>query len=186
MSETASVSAGIAGRYATALFELAREDDRLDAVERDIATLEAALEESGDFRALIASPLYARDELARAVGALSEKMELDSVTARTLGLMAVHRRLFVLPQLLTQVGTLLSEARGEVRAEVRSAKALTKAQTEKLESALKAALGREVSLKAEVDGDLLGGLVVRVGSRMIDTSLASRLAALRNTMKEVR
>jgi len=180
------VSAGIAGRYATALFELAREDGRLESVEGDIATLEAALGESDDFRRLIASPLYSRDDLMRAVAALAERMDLDGVTARTLGLMAAHRRLFVLPQLIGRLRALLSEERGEVQAEVRSAKALTKAQTEKLESAIKAAIGKEVSLKAEVDGKLIGGLVVRVGSRMIDTSLASRLAALRNTMKEVR
>ncbi len=185
MSEPASISTGIAARYATAVFELAREDNALDALESDIAALSAAIDESEDLRALIDSPVYGREEQAAAMGAIAEKMGLSGTVANTLSLMASKRRLFVLPQLLGELSRLIAEAKGEVTADVTAAKALSSDQQAKLAETLKARVGKDVKIKMSVDESLIGGLVVKVGSRMIDTSIRSKLAALQNTMKEV-
>ncbi len=185
VSEPASISTGIAKRYATAVFELSRESDALDRLEKDVDALEAALAASADLQALIASPIYRRSDQARAMAALAPRLELSAPVAGALGLMANKRRLFVLPQLLTQLRALIAQARGEVSADVVSAKKLTKAQSEKLSKVLSARIGKDVKLNQTVDDALIGGLVVKVGSKMIDTSIRSRLAALKNAMKEV-
>ncbi len=185
MSEPASISTGIASRYATAIFELAKEDNALAALDTDIGALKAALTESADFRSLIASPVYSRDEQSGAIGALAEKMGLSGIVRNTLGLMASKRRLFVMPQLLEELTRLIAEERGEVTADVTAAKALTDAQEKQLVETLKARVGKDVKINMSVDESLIGGLVVKVGSRMIDTSIRSKLAALQNTMKEV-
>lgn len=185
MSEPASISTGIAARYATAVFELAKEDKQLPALEADLDTLQGALAESDAFRDLIFSPVYRREEQAQAVAALAAKMGLSGVLANTLGLMANKRRLFVLPQLVATLRSLIAEEKGEVTAEVAAAKALTQAQKTKLAAALKASVGKDVKINATVDDSLIGGLIVKVGSKMIDSSIRSKLAALQNTMKEV-
>ncbi|MGH1425530.1 MAG: F0F1 ATP synthase subunit delta [Pseudooceanicola sp.] len=185
MSEPVSISSGIAARYASAVFDLALEEKGLDALEGDIDTLDAAVKESADFRALISSPLYTRDEQANAVAALSDKMGLSAIMKNTLGLLAGKRRLFVLPQLVAALRAAIADHKGEVTADVASAKALTKAQSEKLSKTLAATVGKDVKINATVDESLIGGLVVKVGSRMIDTSIRSKLAALQNAMKEV-
>jgi F-type H+-transporting ATPase subunit delta len=185
VSQPASISTGIAARYATAIFELAKEDNSLPALEGDVDTLDAALRESADFRALIASPLYSREEQAKAVSAVADKAGLSVIVANTLALMAAKRRLFVLPQLVRELRARISAEKGEVTAEVTAARALTKAQEEKLARTLKARVGQDVKINMAVDETLIGGLVVKVGSRMIDTSIRSKLAALQNSMKEV-
>lgn len=185
MSEPASISAGIAGRYATAVFELAKEAKGLAALEADIAALGAALNDSADLRAVIASPVYSRDDQAKAMAALAKKMKLSATLAGTLGLMASNRRLFVLPQLLSTLQAKIAEEKGEVTADVTAAAALTKAQSDKLAASLKKTFGKTVKLNTTVDEDLIGGLVVKVGSKMIDTSIRSKLASLQNAMKEV-
>ncbi|MCT8330418.1 F0F1 ATP synthase subunit delta [Albidovulum sediminis] len=185
MSEPASISAGIAGRYATAMFELASEAGGIKALEADVEALQAALDDSADLRALIASPVYSRDEQAAAVAALSKAMKLSATVANTLGLMAANRRLFVLPHLMAALRAMIADEKGEVTAEVTSAAALTKAQADKLAKTLKASVGKTVKLNATVDESLIGGLVVKVGSKMIDTSIRSKLASLQNAMKEV-
>jgi F-type H+-transporting ATPase subunit delta len=185
VSEPASISSGIAARYATAIFELAREDKALPKLEKDVDALDGALADSADFRALISSPLYSREDQANAITALAAKMGLTPLTANTLSLMASKRRLFVLPQLVAVLRGLMAEEKGEVTAEVTAATALTKAQADKLAAALKAQIGKDVKLKTAVDDTLIGGLVVKVGSKMIDTSIRSKLAALQNAMKEV-
>ncbi len=185
VSEPASISTGIAARYAQAVFDLAREEDLLAAVEYDLGLLEGALADSADLRALIASPLYSREEQGRALDALAERMGLSPVMRNTLGLMASKRRLFVLPQLLAALRRLLAEARGEVTAEVVSAQPLSAEQEARLAQALSAQAGRSVKLRTRVDGSLIGGLVVRLGSRMIDTSVRAKLGQLQNMMKEV-
>ena len=185
MSETASISTGIAQRYAQAVFELARDDRSLDALERDAGALEAALAESADLRRLIASPVYTRDEQGAALRALSAAMGLAPTTASTLGLMAAHRRLFVLPQLLRDIRDRIAAEKGETTAEVVSAAPLTPEQAARLSALLKARAGRDVKLKTAVDESLIGGMVVRLGSTMIDTSVRAKLAALKNAMKEV-
>lgn len=185
MSEPASISTGIASRYATAIFELAKEDNALASLDADIGALKAAMTESADFRSLIASPVYSRDEQANAISAIAEKMGLSGIVRNTLGLMASKRRLFVIPQLLEELSRLIAEERGEVTADVTAAKALTDAQEKQLVDTLKARVGKDVKINMSVDESLIGGLVVKVGSRMIDTSIRSKLAALQNTMKEV-
>jgi len=185
VSEPVSISTGIASRYATAVFELAKEAKSLKALEADIDTLDGALKESADFRTLISSPLYARDEQATAVAALSKKMGLSDILANTLNLMAAKRRLFVLPQLVETLRLALADEKGEVTAEVTAAKALTKAQQDALAKTLKASVGKDVKINMAVDESLIGGLVVKVGSKMIDTSIRSKLNALQNSMKEV-
>ncbi len=186
VSGTASISSGIAQRYATALFELATEDTAgLATLERDVDALSAALADSADFREVISSPVYSRDDQARAVAAVAGALGLSALSTNTLALMASKRRLFVLPQFAAALRDLIADAKGEVTAEVTSARALTSGQAEKLAKALSANVGKTVKLNATVDESLIGGLVVKVGSKMIDTSIRSKLAALQNTMKEV-
>tara|TARA_Y100001960_G_scaffold250276_1_gene266529 strand:- start:312 stop:911 length:600 start_codon:yes stop_codon:yes gene_type:complete len=185
VSEPASISSGIAARYATAIFEIAKESNALGKLEPNVADLTAALEASEELRGLISSPLVSRDEQEKAIAAVSQKMGLETVLKDGLALMAQKRRLFVLPQLLTQLSALISEEKGEVTAEVTSAKALTKTQSEKLSKTLAARVGKTVKINATVDEELIGGLVVKVGSKMIDTSIRSKLNSLQNAMKEV-
>jgi F-type H+-transporting ATPase subunit delta len=185
VSEPASISAGIAERYATAIFEIAQDNKSLDGLESGIKDLMAVLADSEDFRTLIRSPLISRADQASAIAAIAKKMKLAPVLSNALVLMAEKRRLFVLPQLVAALRTQLAEHRGEVTADVTSAKALTKAQTEKLAATLTARVGKTVTINATVDESLIGGLVVKVGSKMIDTSIRSRLNSLQNAMKEV-
>ncbi len=185
MSEPASISSGIAERYATAIFELAKETKSLDKLGSDINELDAALAASADLKTMIASPVISRDEEEAAINALSKKMKLGDTLRNALALMAQKRRLFVLPQLIVQLRAMIAEEKGEVEAEVVSAKALSKAQSEALAKTLKARIGKNVILKSTVDEALIGGLVVKVGSQMVDTSIRSRLNSLQNAMKEV-
>lgn len=185
MSEPASISTGIASRYALAVFELSREGNALASLESDVDALDAAMKDSADLRDLIASPIYSRDDQALAIAAIAAKMGLSATVTNLLGLMAAKRRLFVLPQLVAVLRTMIATEKGEVTAEVTSAKALTKAQADKLAKTLSAQAGKDVQIKASVDETLIGGLVVKIGSKMIDTSIRAKLTALQNMMKEV-
>ncbi|WP_106262930.1 F0F1 ATP synthase subunit delta [Donghicola tyrosinivorans] len=185
MSEPASISLGIAQRYASAVFGLAIETSALDAVENDVDALAAALDESADLRDLISNPVYSREQQSAAISAVASKMGLSATVANTLALMASKRRLFVLPQLVTALREKIAAHKGEVTAEVVSATELTQAQKDKLAEALKESVGKTVKVNAAVDETLIGGLVVKVGSKMIDTSIRSKLSALQNAMKEV-
>ncbi len=185
MSEPASISRGIAARYATAVFELAKDGKAIKALEGDVSSLSSALEDSADFRDLISSPVLSRTDLENAITAISKKAKLSKIVSNTLAMMAQNRRLFVLPQLVEALKEMLAAERGEVSADVVSAKALTKAQSDKLTKALSAQFGKDVNINATVDESLIGGLVVKVGSKMIDTSIAAKLASLQNAMKEV-
>jgi F-type H+-transporting ATPase subunit delta len=185
VSEPASISTGIASRYAAAMFELSREAGEMAQLESDVDTLDAAMKESADLRTLIASPLYSREEQGNALQAVAAAMGLSQTFRNLLALMASKRRLFVLPQLVAALRAMIAEAKGEVTAEVASAKALTKTQSDRLAKALSASAGKDVKIVATVDESLIGGLVVKIGSKMIDTSIRSKLMALQNTMKEV-
>jgi len=185
VSEPVSISSGIAARYAVALFELAKEGKALTALEADVDALAETLEASADLRALIASPVYSRDEQGAAISAVAKRIGLSALSANTLALMAAKRRLFVLPQLVRALRDAIAAEKGEVTAEVVSARALTKAQADALAKTLKERFGKTVKLQSSVDEDLIGGLVVKVGSKMIDTSIRSQLASLQNAMKEV-
>jgi F-type H+-transporting ATPase subunit delta len=185
VSETASISTGIAQRYASAVYEIAKEGKAVKAIETDLDTLTGALADSDDFRDLINSPIYTRDQQGAAITAIAKKMKLSDTMASTLALMASKRRLFVLPALVKTLRDTIAAEKGEVTAEVISAKALTKAQSDSLAKTLKASTGKTVSLQTTVDESLIGGLVVKVGSKMIDTSIRSKLNSLQNAMKEV-
>ena len=185
VSEPASISTGIAARYATAVYDLAKDEKAVGTLEGDIDTLRTAIADSADFNALIHSPIYSREEQAAAITAIAKKAGLSTLMTNTLALMADKRRLFVVPQLLQALRAIIAEDKGELTAEVTSAKALTKAQSDKLAKTLKARMGKDVSITASVDESLIGGLIVKVGSKMIDTSIRSRLASLQNAMKEV-
>ena len=185
MSGSASLTSGVAGRYATALFEIARDSRVVDRVGADLAAVEAALAESADLRGMIQSPVFSREDQGKAVAALSAVMNLGPEVANTLGLLARNRRLFVLPGIIAQVKALIAADRGEVTAEVTVAQPLTPEQTGALAAALRASIGKDVKLEIAVDESLIGGLVVKVGSRMIDSSIRAKLAHLQNVMKEV-
>lgn len=185
MSEPASISSGIAARYATAIFEIAKETKRLPKLEASVDELSAALEASADLRDMIASPIFSREDQGKAIAAIASHLKLVPALSRGLGLMAQNRRLFAIPQLITQLRDLLADHKGEVSAEVTSAKALTKTQADKLAKTLKARIGKEVKINASVDESLIGGLIVKVGSKMIDTSISSKLSSLQSSMKEV-
>ncbi len=185
VSEPASISAGIAARYATAVFDIAEENKALDSLETSINDLAAALADSEDLNSLIRSPLVSREEQGAAITAVADKMGLDPVLRNTLALMADKRRLFVVPALIDALRARLADARGEVTAEVVSAKALTKTQSDKLAKTLAERVGKKVTINATVDASIIGGLVVKVGSKMIDSSIRSKLNSLQNAMKEV-
>lgn len=185
MSESASISSGIAARYATAIFEIARDNKKLPDLESNVGDLAAALKGSAELRDLISSPVYSREAQGNAITAIAAKMGLRPVMTNALGLMASKRRLFVLPQLLEQLRGLIAESKGEVTADVTSAQALTAAQSKALAATLKKTVGKDVQINATVDESLIGGLVVKVGSKMIDTSIRSKLNSLQNVMKEV-
>ncbi len=185
MTATKIHVSGLSGRYAMALFELALDADALKAVESDVATLSAALEASDDLRALVGSPLLSRAEQKAAMAGLAAHFELQALTSNFLGTLAANRRLGVLKAALADFGRLLGAHRGELSAEVTSAKALTKTQSEALRKSLKAAMGRDVAITTDVDEGLLGGLVVKIGSRMIDSSLKTKLDTLSVAMKGV-
>ena len=185
MSEPASISTGIAERYATAIFELAQESDALPKLETNLTDLASALEDSADLRDLIASPVVSREDQGNAIAAVADKMGLVPALKNGLALMSAKRRLFVLPQLIKQLTAMIADAKGEMTAEVTSATKLSAAQSKKLAETLKKTVGKDVKINATVDESLIGGLVVKVGSKMIDTSIRSRLNSLQNAMKEV-
>jgi len=185
VSEPASISSGIAARYATAVFELAKDASDLKNLESNVEDLGAALDASDELRDVISSPVYSRDDQANVITAVATKMKLMPIVSNTLALMASKRRLFVLPALVAQLRALIAEEKGEVTAEVISAKAMTKTQIDKLAKAIKSRIGKDVKIDATVDESLIGGLVVKVGSQMIDTSIRSKLSSLSNVMKEV-
>lgn len=176
---------GLSGRYADALLELAAETGAAESVEADVKRLRDVLAESVDLQRFIASPTFSRDEHIRGVEAVLEKAEIGETVRKFVFLIASNRRLFALAAILEAVLAKLAESRGEVTAAVTSAKELTAAQRKALAEALKKATGRNVALDLAVDPKVLGGLVVQIGSRMVDSSLRSQLQRLQLAMKGV-
>jgi F-type H+-transporting ATPase subunit delta len=180
---SSGIQASLGGRYALALFDLAQEGKALDAVAQSLAALKAALATVPDLKALASSPVIGRDAAQKTVSAVAAAMGLDSLTTRFLGVMAGNRRLAELGSAIRAFETLLADHKGEARAEVTSAFPLTKAQEGALAKNLKVRSGRDVSLELNVDPAIMGGLVVKMGSQMIDSSIRTRLNALAQTMK---
>ena len=183
MELSAGIKASLAGRYASALFDLASEAGTVSAVESDLDNLEAALHESAELRALIGNPEISRHQIAKVVSGLAAAMGLSDLTKNFLGVLAENRRVAELPAMIRAFHTIAAAQRGEVTAEVASAHALTDAQIATLETRLRAREGRTVKLKTRVDPDLLGGLVVTVGSKRIDGSIRTRLNTIAQAMK---
>ncbi len=177
------IQASLAGRYATALFGLARDEQQIDAVTRSLDSLEAALADSTDFAALVSSPLVSRSDAAKAIAALVPALGLDPITAKFIGVLAQNGRLSELRNVIRMVRMLALGHRGETVAEVTSAHPLNDGQVAELKSKLRARVGREVGIKASVDPTLLGGIVVRLGSQMIDASIRTKLNTLALAMK---
>jgi F-type H+-transporting ATPase subunit delta len=173
----------LAQRYATALFDLAKESRKLDRVGNDLAGLVALMEESADLKRLVESPVISRADQGRAIRAVAERAGTDDLTGRFLGLLAEHRRLFALPGIAKAFSAMLAEHKGEVRAEVVSAVPLGQADLETLKKSIAGFVGQAVTVETRVDPALLGGVVVRVGSRMLDASLRTKLQQLEQTLK---
>lgn len=185
MAAETSIVSGIAGRYATTLFELAADAEALDSVAADLAGLERLLDESADLRRLVLSPMFKRGEQAKAMAAVLDQAGASDLMARFVAVVAENRRLFALPQIIGAFNRLLARHRGEMVAEIASATPLTDGQTEALKQALREVAGTDVNLEAKVDSSLIGGLVVKLGSRMVDSSVRTKLQNLRLVMKGI-
>ncbi|MGI9520413.1 MAG: F0F1 ATP synthase subunit delta [Hyphomicrobiaceae bacterium] len=177
--------ASVPGRYASALFDLAEEQAELEKVESDLIAVEAMLKESADLRRMVRSPVFSADEQTQALEALLKRAGIGGLTLNFMKLIARNRRLFAAPEMIKAFRTLAARSRGEVEADVTSAASLNEGQLQTLKETLKASIGKDVQIIAKVDPSLLGGLIVKVGSRMIDSSLRTKLSTLKMRMKEV-
>ncbi|MFA5957495.1 F0F1 ATP synthase subunit delta [Hyphomicrobium sp.] len=173
---------GVAGRYASALFDLANENSAVETTESDLVNFQALLDESPDLVRLVRSPVIAADDQARAIAVLLEKAGIGGLTANFLKLVAANRRLFVIQDMIKVYRSLAAKARGEITAEVTSAFALNDEQVASLKETLKASVGKDVTLQSRIDPSILGGLIVKVGSRMIDSSLKTKLQNMKTAL----
>jgi F-type H+-transporting ATPase subunit delta len=185
VADTSKHISGVAERYASSLFELALEEGAVDAVSADLSAFQALIDESEDLKRLVRSPVFSAEEQLKAIEAIVAKAGIKSPVGNFLKVVARNRRLFALPGMIKSFRQIAAEHRGEVAAEVTSAHALTPAQEEELKVALKGVTGKDVSVTVTVDPSLLGGLIVKVGSRQIDTSLRTKLSTLKLALKEV-
>ncbi len=183
MAGTATGQSGLASRYATALFELADQAAALDPVAEDLRKIKGLIEDSADLRRLLRSPVISRDEQRRALAAILEQAEVSDLTRKFVGLVATNRRSFALEGMIDAYLGELARRRGEMTADVVSANKLTAAQTAALIDRLKQVLGAKVSVNLKVDPALMGGMIVKVGSRMVDSSLRTKLTKLQLAMK---
>jgi len=180
---SAGIQASLSGRYAAALFDLASEAGSVTAVESDLERLEEALRESAELRALIRNPEISRDMLGRVMAGIADHLALSGLTRNFLGVLAQNRRIADLPAIIRSFFAIAAAQRGEVTAEVVSAHSLSDEQVGQLEQKLRAREGRTVKLRTSVDRGLLGGMVVTIGSRRIDSSIRTRLNSLAQAMK---
>lgn len=183
MEHSGGIQASLSGRYATALFALARDADTLDAVGESLATVRRALGESDDLARLVASPLIGREDAGKAIAAVAGSLGLDPTTTSFLGILAQNRRLGALPAIIRDFDRLAARERGEVRAEIVSAHPLDDGQMASLRARLKSMVGSEVTVAASIDPAILGGLIVKLGSRQIDGSIRTKLNALATAMR---
>jgi F-type H+-transporting ATPase subunit delta len=176
----------MAGRYATALFDLARESDAIDAVKADLERFDALLGESPDLTRMVRSPVFSAAEQLQALSAVLERAGIGGLAAKFLKLVTANRRLFAVRDMIKAYRELVAEHKGEATAEVTVAERLKDEHVAALRSTLKTVSGKDVDLDIRIDPGIIGGLVVKLGSRMIDTSLRTRLYAIRHAMKEAR
>nr|WP_272209928.1 F0F1 ATP synthase subunit delta [Marinicella sp. W31]MDC2875773.1 F0F1 ATP synthase subunit delta [Marinicella sp. W31] len=185
MADLSQSVSSVAQRYAVSLFELAKDEDSIDAVGADLDRVEALLNESDDFRRLVMSPVFSSDEQLKAVVAIFAKVKIGGYVANFVKLVAENRRLFVLPGMISAYRGEVAAHRGQATAEVAVAHALSDEQQQELKTALADVTGKDVTLQITEDASLLGGMIVKVGSRQIDTSLRTKLSKLKLSLKEV-
>ena len=185
MSTEGSVVTGIAGRYATALFELARDRGVLDEVAADAADLGVMIDQSSDLKRLLRSPVIASEDQSKGMAAIMDKAGATELITNFIGLVAQNRRLFALRDMIRDFRTLLSAHRGEIVAEVTAAKKLSDEQLSTIKDQLKTSMKTDVQVETTVDEKLLGGIIVKVGSRMVDSSLRTKIHNLRFAMRGV-
>ncbi len=178
-----SKTTDVGARYAQALFDLAKEQDQIPAVEADLTALDAARLESADLRRALSSPAYSAEDKGKVLAAIAAKADFNAITVKFLGLLAANRRAAFLPSVAESFRKLSILHRGVVSAEVTTALKLTAAQTKGIKAALAQALGKDPEITTRVDPSILGGLKVRVGSRLFDASLRSKLNSLKFALK---
>ncbi|WP_290547105.1 F0F1 ATP synthase subunit delta [Aestuariivirga sp.] len=183
MATTDQTVSGVPGRYASALFELASEEKATEEVSRQLSTFQSAIDQSEDLDRLVRSPVFPSEDQIAALDGVAGQLGITGATLNFLKLAARNRRLSAVPGMIKAYATLLASSKGEIAGEVTSAEPLSAAQLEDLKAALKSSLGRDVLLSTRVDSSLLGGLIVKVGSRMMDNSLKTKLQTLKIAMK---
>lgn len=176
---------GVTSRYASALFDLANSEKKIPAVEKDLGRFDALLKGSDALKRLVVSPVFSADDQSNAIDAILTKAKITGLVGNFIRVVARNRRLFAMQDMLFAYRKLAAEHRGEVTADVTVAEKLSAEQTKELQAALKSVVGKEVALNATVDPSILGGMIVKVGSRQIDTSLKTRLSSLKLALKEV-
>ncbi|MBZ9848534.1 F0F1 ATP synthase subunit delta [Mesorhizobium sp. CA14] len=185
MAQSSSPISAVAERYAGSLFELALQDNSIAQVEADLGSFEAMLNGSDDLARLINSPVFSSEDQAKAIAAIADNANITGLVGNFLRVVAKNRRLFAVPGMIKAFRQIAADHRGEASAEVTSAHALTDAQQAELKATLKSIAGKDVAIAMTVDPSLLGGLVVKMGSRQIDTSLKTKLNSLKLALKEV-
>lgn len=182
-AEDPSVS-GVSGRYATALFELARDEKSIDAVKADLDKFDALVTESADLKRLVRSPVFAADVQLKALTAVLDKAGISGVAANFLKVLTANRRLFAVADVIRAFSALVAKFKGEASADVTVAEPLSDKNLDALKVALKTVTGKDVALNVKVDPAIIGGLVVKLGSRMVDSSLRTKLNSIKHAMKE--
>ncbi len=183
MAENPSVS-GVSGRYATALFELARDERSIDSVKDDLDKFEAMLVDSADLKRLVRSPVFSSDTQAKALSVVLDKAGISGISANFLKVLTANRRLFAVDQVIRAFRALVAKFKGEATADVTVAEKLSEKNLDALKTALKSVTGKDVALNVNVDPSIIGGLVVKLGSRMVDSSLRTKLNSIKHAMKE--
>ncbi|MEA3536586.1 F0F1 ATP synthase subunit delta [Rhizobium sp. CC-YZS058] len=185
MAKPSDLISGVAERYASSLFDLALESGSVESVQADLDRFQGLINESADLKRLIVSPVFSSDDQFKAISAIVAKAGLSGLVANFLKVVARNRRLFAVPGIVRAFRDIAARNRGEVAAEVTSAHALNDQQQAELKAALKGVTGKDVTVNVTVDPSILGGLIVKVGSRQIDTSLRTKLSSLKLALKEV-
>jgi F-type H+-transporting ATPase subunit delta len=183
VAATDDTVSGVPGRYAAALFELAQETNEINEIGAGLARFQALLDESGDLRRLVRSPVFSAEDQLSALNAICARTEIGGLALNFIRLVTRNRRLFAVADMIKGYRMLIARAKGEVSAEVTSAEPLDQRHIEELEAAIKSTIGHDVDLAIKVDPAILGGLIVKAGSRMVDNSLKTKLQNLRIAMK---
>ena len=186
MATDVSHVSGVSGRYATALFELARDEKSVDAVKADLDRFEAMLGDSPELTRLVKSPVFTADVQAKAIDAVLAKAGISGISAKFLNVLTANRRLFAVSDVIRAFRLLVAKYRDEATADVTVAEPLSDKNLDALKSSLKSVTGKDVTLNVKIDPAIIGGLVVKLGSRMVDTSLRTKLNSIKHAMKEAR